>query len=599
MARVSQKTIDLIKDTADIVDVVSEFVPLQTAGKNMKGLCPFHSEKTPSFFVSKERQIFNCFGCGKKGNVFTFIQEYKHVSFVESLEYLADKYHIDLELEHYSKQRESTTNLYRANERALEYFSLNLMNLESGKPALDYLLDRGLTIQTIEQFELGYAANKSTALLEHLSNDYQALDLMNAGLVNRNKEGEFYDLFRNRIIFPIRDEQNRIIGFSGRIFNDSTNPAKYVNTPYTSLFSKGITLYNLYRAAPYIRTSERTVLMEGYMDVIKASMAGVKEAICSMGTQLTIDQALKIKQFTEHVIICYDGDKAGQEATYKAIKLLEKAKLNVTVVSMPYGLDPDDYISKHDDFQSYVNNNQIDQYEFVYQMILTGKNLTKPIQIEQAKVKLFEFFSKTSGMIREIYFKRFATEANITYDTLLGDYHQTKVDEKIMQDYQSKIQRTKQQKAMRPRYLKAEVAVLNYYLKDVEYRDIIENHFKNLRFQNQEISSIMYTATSSLNPYPNQPVVVLKSKLSESYQHALETHLYQDYNYNIEDLESCIRMLEIANLEEEKQDMLQQAKTALEANDMQSSLEYYEQARKKSAQILKLERRTNGQPTNY
>jgi len=599
MAKVSQKTIDLIKNTADIVDVVSEFVPLQTAGKNMKGLCPFHSEKTPSFFVSKERQIFNCFGCGKKGNVITFIQEYKHLSFIDSLKYLADKYNIDLELEDSDNKQKANVDLYKINEQALQFFSLNLLNIDSGKSAFDYLINRGLNLEIIKIFDLGYALNKSNGLIEHLSKSYQPIELLNAGLITRNQDGEFYDLFRNRIIFPIHDIQNRVVGFSGRIFNNQSNPAKYVNTPYTKLFSKGVILYNLNRAIPHIRTKNRVVLMEGYMDVIKASMVGVSEAVCSMGTQLTIDQALLIKEYTDNVIVCYDGDKPGQEATYKAIKLLEHAKLNVKVVSLPLGLDPDEYISKNNDFLEYINNNSVDQYEFVYQMILANKDLSKPVEIENAKTKLFDFFSKTSGMIREIYFKRFASDTFINYDTLIGDYHQYKIDEKILQDYKFKINRTQKKKVIMPKYKIAEITVLNYYLHSVEYRDIIESKFKLLKFQDQDISSIIYTANVSLITYPDNPIVVLKSKLSEKYRKFLDSIIFEKYNYNIEDLEDCIKVLEIANIKDEIAINEELAKAALKNGDKLTYIEYCEINKEKLAKIIKLEGRTNEQKSSY
>ncbi len=599
MAKVSQKTIDLIKNTADIVDVVSEFVPLQTAGKNMKGLCPFHSEKTPSFFVSKERQIFNCFGCGKKGNVITFIQEYKHLSFVDSLKYLADKYNIDLELEVARFNKNVNVDLYKINKEAMQFFSLNLLNINSGQEALDYLLKRGLDLETIKTFDLGYALNKNNGIIEHLTKEYQNLDLLNAGLVTRNQDGEFYDLFRNRIIFPIHDIQNHVVGFSGRIFKNKDNPAKYVNTPYTKLFSKGIILYNLNRALPHIRTKDRVVLMEGYMDVIKANMVGVPEAVCSMGTQLTIDQALLIKEYTDNVIVCYDGDNPGQVATYKALKLLESAKLNVEIVSLPDELDPDEYISKNKDFLKYINNNKIDQYEFMYQMILANRDLSKPVEIENAKIKLFDFFSKTSGMIREIYFIRFANKANINYDTLLGDYHQYKIDEKILQDYKFKINRTQKKKIVMPKYKMAEITVLNYYLHSVEYRDMVEAKFKLLKFQDQDISSIIYTANASLITYPDNPIVVLKSKLSEKYRKYLDSIIFEEYDYNIKDLNSCIRILEIANIRDEIAINEELAKKALDGGDKKTYIEYCEINKEKLAKILKLEGRTNEQKSNY
>jgi len=599
MARISQKTIDLIKDTADIVDVVSEFVPLQAAGKNMKGLCPFHSEKTPSFFVSKERQLFNCFGCGKKGSAVTFIQEYKNISYVDALKFLADKYHIDLELDESDLPGRSSVSLYKANEKALEIYSLNLLNIESGRPALDYLLKRGLTLDIIKEFELGFATNKNNDLFNQLSKDYQPLDLINAGLINRGDQEEYYDLFRSRIMFPIRDETNRVVAFSGRIFNDSMNQAKYVNTAYTEIFSKSHVLYNLYRALPHIRTTGRIVLMEGYMDVIKANMAGVKEAVCSMGTQLTIDQALLIKKYTDNIVICYDGDKPGQEATYKAIKILENAKLNVKVVSLPEGMDPDEYITKNNDFQDYLDNNQLDQFEFVYKMIVAQRNLHVPAQSEQAKNLLFDFFSKTSGMIREIYLKRFASETGITYQTLLGDYHQTLVNEKIVQDQQMKISQAGLKKITKPKYETAEKAVLNYYLKSAEYRQIIDDHFANIRFKNLDIRSLIFSAREKIKPWNTNPLVVLKIDITNDAKEKLEGFIREDYEYNLQDLESCIRMLKAQKINEEISDLVEKAAQLDKIKQIEEYLKINEEIKYLQGNIMELEGRKNGPKTNY
>ncbi|XMB72563.1 DNA primase [Mycoplasmatota bacterium WC30] len=600
MARISQKTIDLINDTADIVDVVGEFVPLQAAGKNMKGLCPFHSEKTPSFFVSKERQIFNCFGCGEKGGSVKFIQKYKHLTFVESLKYLADKYNIDIEEDNTNSPVKRNIDLYKANDMAQKFYSLNLLNLETGKPALKYLLDRGLDIKTIEDFGLGYAPNTGNTLFNQLSKDLQPLELLNVGLINRSNDGGYYDLFRSRILFPIRDESNRVIAFSGRIFGETINPAKYVNTPHTELFSKGITLYNLSKAEPHIRTSNRVVLMEGYMDVIKASMAGVKEAICSMGTQLTIDQALKIKKYSDNVIICYDGDRAGREATFKALKLLENAKLNVKIILLPDGQDPDEYITKKGDFKSYIENNQIDQYDFVYQMILENKDLTKPAQIENAKNRLFDFFSKTSGMIREIYFQKFASDTQITYKTLLGDYQQSRIDDKIIQTFKTVATRTIKKDIKMPKFFMAEKTVLSYYLRDPIYREMIDSKASLLHFSNIDIRGLMATA-KDLPYYQTQTsaIVLLNSNITEESKKKLQEFLLdEDYEYSQDDIESCIRILQIAYIEEDRKIIKERADKFYEIGNITEYINCQNELTSKQKQIKELEGRNNEQKTN-
>lgn len=599
MAKISQKTIDLIKDTADIVDVVSEFVPLSQAGKNMKGLCPFHSEKTPSFFVSKERQMFNCFGCGKKGNAITFIEEYKHLSFVDALKYLADKYHIDLEVDTSSSRGQSHENLYRANQLAEQFFSLNLLNIESGKPALDYLLDRGLTFDVIETFDLGYAPTKGNALYTQLSGEFQPLELINAGLINRRNDGGYYDLFRSRIMFPIADESGRIVAFSGRIFNDSDNPAKYVNTPFTEIFSKSQILYNLHRALPMIRSQNRVILMEGYMDVIKAHMAGLAETVCSMGTQLTIEQAELIKKYTDNVVLCYDGDRAGREATYKALKLLEQVKLNVQIVALPDEQDPDEYISTHDDFKDFFEGHKTDPFEFIYQMIVEDRDLSKPSDLESAKNRLFDFFGKTSGMIREIYLKRFASDTHINYQTLLADYQQAKIDERIMADFKYKIHHQPTPTKVMPKYEKAEKAVLNYYLKSVEYRQTIDARFNLMHFQNTDLRMLMYSARSALKQNPAQPLVVLKAGLTDAYKKALDECIATHHEYSAEDLEYCIRTLESARIMEDISKLKDEASLIDIKTDLQAYLEIQENIRHLQSKNMELKGRNHGQKTNY
>ena len=600
MAKISQNTIDLIKNTADIVDVISEFVPLQRAGKNMKGLCPFHNEKTPSFFVSKERQIFNCFGCGEKGNAISFIQKYKHLSFIDSLKYLADKYHIPIELDETSTFKDMSKSLYKANELALKYYNLNLLNMELGSSALEYLHRRGFDNDLIQEFKLGYAPDKFTGLFDQLKSEYQPLDLLNAGLINKSESGSYYDLFRNRIIFPIHNEQGNVIAFSGRVFNDSDNQAKYINTPYTELFQKGNVLYNLEKAIPYIKTNQRIVLMEGFFDVIKASKFGVKEAVCSMGTQLTIDQALLIKNYTDNVLVIYDGDSAGRKATFKALKLLEKAKLNVKIVLMPNGLDPDEYMNTNNDFSYQVNNNQIDQYDFVYRMMIDEKDLTKPAEIENIKNKLFDYFKSTSGMIREIYLQKFASDALVSYDTLLKDYQNYLIDNRIMMDYQRIVKQQKDIKVLKPKYKKAERTILNYYLYDESYREKIDDRFNLLLVKDKDIFFIFETIRALRNQIGSKnPLVLLRSDLSEAYQEKLDSLLLRkDYEYDLEDFESCLVQLEIQKLEEKIQINNDNAKACLQNDDHNGYIKYQQDSLIIKNKIQKLEGKNYDKKSN-
>lgn len=601
MAKISQNTIDLIKNTADIVDVVSEFVPLQRAGKNMKGLCPFHNEKTPSFFVSKERQIFNCFGCGEKGNAITFIQKYKHLSFVESLKYLADKYHIPIELDETYSMQNTSKNLYKANELALNYYTLNLLNMDLGSQALAYLHKRGFDNSLIEEFKLGFASDKFSGLFDQLKSEYQPLDLLNVGLINKSESGIYYDLFRNRIMIPIQDESGRVIAFSGRVFGDNDNPAKYVNTPYTELFHKGKVLYNLHRAIPHIKSKNRIILMEGYFDVIKAAKFGVRETVCSMGTQLTMDQALLIKNYTDNVLIIYDGDSAGRIATFKALKLLEQAKLNVKIVLMPNGLDPDEYMNTHHDFSYQVDHFQIDQYDFVYKTMIEAKDLTKPAEIENIKNKLFDYFKSTSGMIREIYLQKFASDTLVSYDTLLKDYQNYLIDNRIMMDYQRIVKQQKEIKIKKPKYRQAERTILNYYIHDESYREKIDDRFNLLLVKDKDIFFILETIRAlRINIGNKNPLVLLRNDLSEDYRKKLDLLLLRkNYDYDVEDFDQCIRQLEIQKLEDQIHELNKDAKACYDNNDINGYTKYSQEALEIGKKIKKLEGKNNDKNSNY
>lgn len=551
MGKISQQTIDTIKNSADIVDVVGEFVNLQAAGKNMKGLCPFHNEKTPSFFVSKERQTFTCFGCGASGNAITFIQKYKNIPFPEAVKYVADKYNIPLELDNQNGSSNSYTNLYNLNELAYKFYQLNLLNMNQGKEALNYMIQRGLDVNTIEEFELGYAPNTSKALYNQLSKDYVALDLLNAGLINKG-ENDYYDIFRGRIMFPIRDETNRVIAFSGRVFGNNDNPAKYVNTAQTAIFQKSSVLYNLNRALPYIKRSNRVVLMEGYMDVIKASMAMVKETVCSMGTSLTLDQALKLKHYTDNVIICYDGDKAGQAATAKAIKVLEKANLNVKILAMPNGLDPDEFISANPNFLEYLDTHTTDQYEFVYHSIVTKYNLTTPSEIELAKNEIFDFFEATSGTIRDIYFNKFANQSLIDLHVLIGDFNQNQINQRITNSMKEKLIRKKPVRNL-PKYKKAEEIVITYCLNDKKFRDRVDALGDSIFFENINHRNIIYIIQDVNQKAAEENfIVALKTDLSETLNRILDNMLTRfNSEYTQNEFDQCIRTLQIAKINDE------------------------------------------------
>ncbi len=598
MAMISQATIDKIKQASDIVDVVSEYVDLQPAGKSMKGLCPFHNEKTPSFFVSKERQIFNCFGCGEKGDVFGFIRKYKNLTYPEAIEHLADKYNIPLEYDSEVKQIKKKTNFYEINELAQKFYTLNLLNMDSGKSALNYLRSRGLDIQTIEYFELGFAPSDGAALYNKLKSEYPELELINLGLINRNDSG-YYDIFRSRIMFPIRNELGRLVAFSGRTFGNTLNPAKYVNTAQTEIFTKGEVIYNLDKATPYINKNDRILLMEGFMDVIAAYKAGMKEAVCSMGTQLTLEQARLIKKFTDNVVICYDGDRAGQEATFKAIKILEKGGLNINIVALPNEMDPDEYIQNNspEAFRDYVNNNLIDKFDFVYMMITKNLDKNKPSEVEKVKDNLFKYYDQIhSSMIREIYFKRFASEIDISYEILYTDYKDYLLRNRLKETISDK-QSKRNIKAVYTKQYTAEKLVINYYLMGEEaFRELIEDKFGLLEFKDSyNLMIIVSLMEQNVTDNYKENVVKLKSSFDPNKLDEIDKRLMPaKRNYVIDELEECLDTLTIAKLQSQIQDINEELS---QISYSENKEKYNDLSSKKieiKKQIMKIEGRTHG-----
>lgn len=349
---IPQKVIDEVLLRSDIVEIVGKYVHLTKQGKYLKGLCPFHSEKTPSFTVTPEKQIFHCYGCGKGGNVITFIMEMEGESFPEAMQRLAADAGIAVNWTHAGSGSEPTPQqrlrqtLLEAHSYAAKLYRHVLRHTEAGKPAMDYLRSRGFTDKLIEEFGLGYAPARWDTLVQAFSRkNLNLAEMERGGLLSSKQEGDGYvDRFRDRIIFPIEDTGGRVIAFAGRLMSDGQ--PKYLNTPETPLFHKSRTLYRLHQARPAIRKSRQAVLFEGYVDCIKAWSAGVLNGVATMGTALTSEHAAMLSRFAEEVIICYDGDQAGQAAALKSIPILEAAGIRVRVSIIPGGMDPDEYIAE-------------------------------------------------------------------------------------------------------------------------------------------------------------------------------------------------------------------------------------------------------------
>ncbi len=348
MSRVNEDKIHEIRTSINIVHYIAQFVNLKQAGQNFKGLCPFHTEKTPSFVVSPGKQIFHCFGCGKGGNIYTFMMEYEKLSFPESLQKAADFAGIMLPKTMFSEEDTNyQQKLYKINEKACAFFERNL-HLSKNKKWLNYFIERGLSVETIKYFRLGYAADSFNQLLNHF--EAQKIDKNEAAILGliqaRERDGKYYDKFRHRIIFPFQNIGGKVIGFGGRKLREDQVP-KYLNSPESPVYKKGEILYGLLQAIKSIRDEGYVVLVEGYFDLLKLVECGLKNAVASSGTAVGENQAKLIRRYTKDVYIAYDGDDAGKKAAIRNALILEKKDLNVYIVPLPSGHDPDSFVTEY------------------------------------------------------------------------------------------------------------------------------------------------------------------------------------------------------------------------------------------------------------
>ena len=350
---INKETIQRIMDATRIEEVIGEFVSLKKRGANHIGCCPFHNEKTPSFYVSPSKGIYKCFGCGKSGNAVGFIMDHEHYTYPEALRYLANKYNIPIEEERMTEeQKERQTErdgLFHVTEFAQKYFADILHNDEMGQAiGLSYFHQRGLSDEIINTFGLGYCLDEWRNFTDHARcNGYSDEVLEKSGLTIFKEEGKCYDRFRGRVMFPIYSISGRVLGFSGRILSSEKQAAKYVNSPDSEIYDKSHTLYGIYQARNAISKEDKCYLVEGNVDVVSMHQSGVCNTVASCGTSLTVEQIRLIKRFTPNVTVLYDGDKAGIKAALRAVNLLFEEGMHVRVVLFPDGEDPDSYAQKY------------------------------------------------------------------------------------------------------------------------------------------------------------------------------------------------------------------------------------------------------------
>jgi len=408
MGRIDQDTVNRIIDAADIVEVVSDFVKLRRSGANYKGLCPFHNERTPSFSVNKARNICKCFSCGKGGSPVNFIMEHEQMSFQEALRYLARKYNIEIVEKELSAQESQAENdleaMLAVNDFALKNFRHNLHDTADGRNiALQYFRHRGLSDAMIERFQLGYALDMPSALIDAAHEagyvDKYLIDTGLAGVSERDGQRRLYDRFRGRVLFPIHTISGRVVGFGGRTMRSDKNLAKYVNSPESVIYKKNLELYGLYQAKSAIARRDKCILVEGYLDVISMHQAGVENVVASSGTSLTEGQIRAIRRFTNNVTVIYDADAAGIKASLRGIKMLLSENMNVKTLLLPAGDDPDSFAQSHSagQVETYLAENERDIIDFMVEVLMRDVNANDPM----ARAKVVNTILETIACIDE------------------------------------------------------------------------------------------------------------------------------------------------------------------------------------------------------
>ncbi|MDH3345993.1 MAG: DNA primase [Kiritimatiellaceae bacterium] len=345
MKQIPREMIDEIRSRNDIADVIGSYLSLKNAGSRFKALCPFHKEKTPSFTISPDRQIYHCFGCDAGGDVIQFIQEYEKVDFMVALQMLADRIGMDLSFEEGNGKTSNKRELFKIHEGVAQLYSRILLDHESGEAGRTYLASRNLKPETVDDFQIGFAPDRFDALEKWAEQKKIPLELMiEAGLMARSERGSIYDRFRKRLMFPIRDEAGRVIGFSGRLIDPNDKGGKYVNSPETPLFRKSRVLFGIDKARRAMADKRTAIVVEGQLDAIRCHEVGIAHVVASQGTALTSDHARMIRRYADEVVLVLDADAAGQKAALRSSEAFIAEELSVRVASLPAGEDPDSLI---------------------------------------------------------------------------------------------------------------------------------------------------------------------------------------------------------------------------------------------------------------
>ncbi len=450
--RIPSHKVEEIYNASDVLEIISDFVPLKKRGTTYFGLSPFSNEKTPSFAVSPTKNIWKDFSTGKGGNGVTFLMESEGMSYVEALKYIAEKYNIDLEMEETPEdyiRQDKRDSLYILNDFAAKFFHEQLAEGEGRQIGYSYFKERGILESTMETFQLGYSPQSwDTFSQEALRNQYDENYLIETGLAFKSdRDGKLLDRFRGRIMFPIHNHMGKVVGFGGRILDAQKKMAKYINSPESDIYQKSFTLYGLHQGKKAIRDLDRALLVEGYMDVIALYQAGIENVVASSGTALTVEQIRLVKRFTQNILLIYDADRAGIAAALRGIDLLLEQEMNVRVLLLPEGEDPDSYVKAHgkSGFDEYVESKGQDFIDFKIDYLAMSLDWSDPDQFTAAIHDTAGTIAKIPDPVKQaIYLTRVTERFGIKEKTMQQSLNRALADHAKLQERELRRQKSVQ-----------------------------------------------------------------------------------------------------------------------------------------------------------
>ena len=494
MGKIPENILNEIQDKCDIVEVISSYVSLKPSGRNFKACCPFHHEKTPSFVVSPDKQIYHCFGCNSGGNVFNFIKEYEKFDFIDAVKMLAEKTGVKLpEYKSHDDQDTSIVNtLYSVNDIAANYYFNLLEKTESSSEVKRYITKRGLNAPVLKKFRVGYADSTRKAIIDYLLGRGVKQDIiLKAGLATKGKDGAYYDLFRNRVVFPIFDARDKIVGFGARVM-DETLP-KYINSPETAVYKKGLHLYGLNFAKAHIKERNFAIITEGYLDVITCHQYGVSNAIASLGTALTTEQIRLLKRYTHNVVMLYDSDQAGEMASLRGLDLFLEEDMNVKIATLEKGHDPDSFLRKfgREKFDEAMKKSK-SLFTYKLDILQARSNSTEPeSKAETIKEMLSTINRVRNAIIKAEYIKLLAQELSVKEDAVWEELKKIKkTPNHSLRSGAGQAGGGEQGTRKNIDISPAEKILARLMLEDISIIKIVRDELKPSDFTNQDIRNI-------------------------------------------------------------------------------------------------------------